>query len=43
MCDEKIWLYSPHMGGKEFLQAPRDFDYIQEAFNENWIAPLSAI
>jgi dTDP-4-amino-4,6-dideoxygalactose transaminase len=33
MNKEKIWLSSPHMGGKE--QA-----YIQEAFNSNWIAPL---
>jgi dTDP-4-amino-4,6-dideoxygalactose transaminase len=30
---EKIWLSSPHMGGTEQ-------DYIQEAFNGNWIAPL---
>ena len=30
---EKIWLSSPHMGGGEMK-------YIQEAFNENWIAPL---
>lgn len=30
---EKIWLSSPHMGGNEMK-------YIQEAFNENWIAPL---
>lgn len=29
----KIWLSSPHMGGTEM-------NYIQEAFNENWIAPL---
>lgn len=29
----KIWLSSPHMGGTEI-------NYIQEAFNENWIAPL---
>lgn len=30
---DKIWLSSPHMGGEELL-------YIQEAFKENWIAPL---
>lgn len=29
----KIWLSSPHMGGKE--QA-----YVQDAFDTNWIAPL---
>jgi dTDP-4-amino-4,6-dideoxygalactose transaminase len=29
----KIWLSSPHMGGNEQK-------YIQEAFDENWIAPL---
>lgn len=29
----KIWLSSPHMGGNEQK-------YIQEAFNNNWIAPL---
>lgn len=33
MNKEKIWLSSPHMGGKEQT-------YIQEAFNSNWIAPL---
>lgn len=31
--EEKIWLSSPHMGGNEQ-------SYIQQAFNENWIAPL---
>ncbi|PCI11966.1 MAG: pyridoxal phosphate-dependent aminotransferase [Flavobacteriaceae bacterium] len=31
--DKKIWLSSPHMGGKE-----RDF--VSEAFDTNWIAPL---
>jgi len=31
--DEKIWLSSPHMGGNEQK-------YINEAFTENWIAPL---
>jgi len=30
---EKIWLSSPHMGGKE-----RDF--VTEAFDTNWVAPL---
>lgn len=29
----KIWLSSPHMGGAEIK-------YIQEAFDQNWIAPL---
>ncbi len=29
----KIWLSSPHMGGTEL-------DYIKEAFDINWIAPL---
>jgi dTDP-4-amino-4,6-dideoxygalactose transaminase len=31
--NNKIWLSSPHMGGQEMK-------YIQEAFDENWIAPL---
>lgn len=30
---ERIYLASPHMGGKEL-------DYINEAFDTNWIAPL---
>lgn len=30
---KKIWLSSPHMGGGEMK-------YIQNAFDENWIAPL---
>ncbi|AZA99818.1 aminotransferase class I/II-fold pyridoxal phosphate-dependent enzyme [Chryseobacterium joostei] len=30
---EKIWLSSPHMGGNELK-------YINEAFEENWVAPL---
>ena len=30
---DKIWLSSPHMGGKEEL-------YVKEAFATNWIAPL---
>ena len=29
----KIWLSSPHMGGKEEI-------YVKEAFDTNWIAPL---
>lgn len=31
--EDKIWLSSPHMGGNEQK-------YINEAFEENWIAPL---
>lgn len=31
----KIWLSSPHMGAKEL-------NYIHEAFDTNWIAPLGA-
>jgi len=30
---DKIWLSSPHMGGGELK-------YVNEAFSENWIAPL---
>lgn len=30
---KKIWLSSPHMGGNEL-------NYIHEAFEENWVAPL---
>ena len=33
MNPEKIWLSSPHMGGNEQ-------QYIEQAFKENWIAPL---
>lgn len=33
MTKPKIWLSSPHMGGMELTM-------IQEAFDENWIAPL---
>lgn len=33
MSNEKIWLSSPHMGGNEL-------NYIHDAFEENWIAPL---
>ena len=33
MTQNKIWLSSPHMGGTEQ-------NYIQEAFDANWIAPL---
>ena len=29
----KIWLSSPHMGGKERA-------YVTEAFDTNWVAPL---
>lgn len=29
----KIWLSSPHMGGRELL-------YVNEAFSTNWVAPL---
>lgn len=31
--NSKIWLSSPHMCGKEF-------EYVKEAFETNWIAPL---
>ncbi|MDB5275521.1 MAG: aminotransferase class I/II-fold pyridoxal phosphate-dependent enzyme [Ferruginibacter sp.] len=31
--NKKIWLSSPHMGGKEQV-------YVKEAFDTNWIAPL---
>ncbi|RLD72614.1 MAG: pyridoxal phosphate-dependent aminotransferase [Bacteroidetes bacterium] len=31
--DKRIWLSSPHMGGNEI-------NYVKEAFNTNWIAPL---
>ncbi len=33
MTKPKIWLSSPHMSGKEF-------EYVKEAFDTNWIAPL---
>lgn len=33
MENSKIWLSSPHMGGSEM-------EYIQQAFDENWIAPI---
>lgn len=33
MNPSKIWLSSPHMGGKEL-------DYIHDAFDKNWVAPL---
>ncbi|GAA4321165.1 DegT/DnrJ/EryC1/StrS family aminotransferase [Pontixanthobacter gangjinensis] len=33
MSNEKIWLSSPHMGGSEI-------NYINSAFEQNWIAPL---
>lgn len=35
MSDHKIWLSSPHMGGYER-------DYINDAFDSNWIAPFGA-
>lgn len=31
--NSKIWLSSPHMGGNEL-------NYIHEAFDQNWVAPL---
>ncbi len=31
--NEKVWLSSPHMGGREEV-------YVKEAFDTNWIAPL---
>ncbi|MFA5851067.1 MAG: aminotransferase class I/II-fold pyridoxal phosphate-dependent enzyme [Spirochaetales bacterium] len=31
--NSKIWLSSPHMGGSEF-------NFVKEAFDTNWIAPL---
>lgn len=33
MTNSKIWLSSPHMGGTEQ-------NYIQDAFDANWVAPL---
>ena len=33
MCNSKIWLSSPHMGGSEQK-------YVQKAFDTNWVAPL---
>jgi len=33
MSDSKIWLSSPHMGGREQ-------QFVQEAFDTNWVAPL---
>lgn len=33
MNKSKIWLSSPHMGGQEL-------NYINQAFQENWVAPL---
>lgn len=32
---EKIWLSSPHMSDEGY-----EMEYIQEAFDTNWIAPL---
>jgi dTDP-4-amino-4,6-dideoxygalactose transaminase len=31
--NKKIWLSSPHMGGEEI-------NFVNEAFDTNWIAPL---
>jgi dTDP-4-amino-4,6-dideoxygalactose transaminase len=33
MTNPKIWLSSPHMGGKEQ-------EFVKEAFDTNWVAPL---
>ena len=33
MTPTKIWLSSPHMGGNEQ-------QYVKEAFETNWVAPL---
>ena len=33
--NKKIWLSSPHMSGNEMK-------YVQEAYKENWVAPLGA-
>lgn len=33
VTNTKIWLSSPHMSGKEL-------DYVKDAFDTNWIAPL---
>ena len=33
MSNSKIWLSSPHMGEKEF-------EFVKEAFDTNWVAPL---
>lgn len=33
MTNSKIWLSSPHMGGKEQ-------EFVKDAFDNNWIAPL---
>jgi dTDP-4-amino-4,6-dideoxygalactose transaminase len=33
MSHSKIWLSSPHMGGREQ-------EYVKEAFDTNWVAPL---
>ena len=35
MIENRIWLSTPHMGGKEQK-------FIQEAFESNWIAPMGA-
>lgn len=33
MKKDRVWLSSPHMGGEEF-------EYVREAFDTNWIAPV---
>lgn len=33
MAKEKIWLSSPHMSGREF-------EFVREAFDTNWISPV---
>jgi dTDP-4-amino-4,6-dideoxygalactose transaminase len=35
MSDKKIWLSSPHMSEEGY-----EMEYIKEAFETNWIAPL---
>lgn len=35
MANEKIYLSSPHMSDEKF-----ELDYINQAFDSNWIAPL---
>lgn len=35
MSNSKIWLSSPHMGGREM-------EFVKEAFDTNWVAPLGA-
>nr|HQH64451.1 DegT/DnrJ/EryC1/StrS family aminotransferase [Clostridiales bacterium] len=35
LLNKKIWLSSPHMSEEGF-----EFEYVREAFETNWIAPL---